>query len=227
MKEIDLFDIRKNNYSGFYQTVLKRVVDLICSIILLPIVLIVTVFVFVALKLDDGGPVFYRSKRIGKGFKEFDMLKFRSMKVNAPDIRNSDGSTFNSSDDKRVTKVGHFLRETSLDEIPQLFNIIKGDMSLVGPRAGDVESKDTYRDDEKGKMLIRPGITGYTQAYYRNSIPVRDKRLLDAWYAHNVTMWLDIKILFKTVATVVKHDNLYTNVPTEKEEKVPQEVIHE
>lgn len=227
MKEIDLFDIRKNNYSGFYQTVLKRVVDLICSIILLPIVLIVTVFVFVALKLDDGGPVFYRSKRIGKGFKEFDMLKFRSMKVNAPDIRNSDGSTFNSSDDKRVTKVGHFLRETSLDEIPQLFNIIKGDMSLVGPRAGDVESKDTYRDDEKGKMLIRPGITGYTQAYYRNSIPVRDKRLLDAWYAHNVTMWLDIKILIKTVATVVKHDNLYTNVPTEKEEKVPQEVIHE
>lgn len=227
MKEIDLFDIRKNNYSGFYQTVLKRVVDLICSIILLPIVLIVTVFVFVALKLDDGGPVFYRSKRIGKGFKEFDMLKFRSMKVNAPDIRNSDGSTFNSSDDKRVTKVGHFLRETSLDEIPQLFNIIKGDMSLVGPRAGDVESKDTYKDDEKGKMLIRPGITGYTQAYYRNSIPVRDKRLLDAWYAHNVTMWLDIKILFKTVATVVKHDNLYTNVPTEKEEKVPQEVLHE
>lgn len=227
MKEIDLFDIRKNNYSGFYQTVLKRVVDLICSIILLPIVLIVTVFVFVALKLDDGGPVFYRSKRIGKGFKEFDMLKFRSMKVNAPDIRNSDGSTFNSSDDKRVTKVGHFLRETSLDEIPQLFNIIKGDMSLVGPRAGDVESKDTYKDDEKGKMLIRPGITGYTQAYYRNSIPVRDKRLLDAWYAHNVTMWLDIKILFKTVATVFKHDNLYTNVPTEKEEKVPQEVIHE
>lgn len=226
MKKIDLFDVKKNNYKGFYQTVFKRIVDLLCSVILLPFVLLITLFVAAAIKLNDGGPVFYRSKRIGKGFKEFDMFKFRSMKVNAPDIRNSDGSTFNSSDDSRVTKVGRFLRETSLDEIPQLFNIIKGNMSFVGPRAGDVESKDTYKEDEKGKMLVRPGITGYTQAYFRNSIPVRDKRLLDAWYAHNVSMWLDIKILFKTVATVVKHDNLYTNAPIEKEE-ISQEVIHE
>lgn len=86
---------------------------------------------------------------MGVGFKEFEMLKFRSMKVNAPDLRNNDGSTFNSEKDSRVTKVGHFIRETSIDEIPQIFNILKGDMSIIGPRPGDVESKNTYAEDEK------------------------------------------------------------------------------
>ena len=82
---------------------------------------------------------------------------------------------------------------------------------IGGPRAGDVESKDTYEVDEKDKTLVRPGITGYTQAYYRNNLGVREKRLYDAWYAHNVTVWLDIKILFKTVETVLLRKNLYTN----------------
>ena len=131
------------------------------------------------------------------------MLKFRSMRVNAPDLRNDDGSTFNSDKDPRVTKVGHFLRETSIDELPQIFNILKGDMSIIGPRPGDVESKDTYSEDEKDKLLIRPGITGYTG--------VREKRLYDAWYAHNVSLFLDIKIFFKTISTVVKRENIYTN----------------
>ena len=139
------------------------------------------------------------------------MLKFRSMKVDAPDIRNTDGSTFNSNSDSRVTRVGRFLRETSLDEIPQIFNIIKGNMSIIGPRPGDVESKSTYKNDEKDKLLIRPGITGYTQAYYRNNIGVRDKRLLDAYYAHNVSFLWDLRIFFKTISTVLKKENIYTN----------------
>ena len=117
----------------------------------------------------------------------------------------------NSDTDQRVTRVGHFLRETSLDEIPQVFNVLKGDMSIIGPRAGDVESKDTYAKDEKDKLLIRPGITGYTQAYYRNNLGVREKRLYDAWYAHNVSFFLDIKIFLKTVRTVLKRENIYTN----------------
>ena len=201
----------KQNYKGFYQIVLKRFIDIILCILILPFVLLVTIPIAIAIKIEDGGPVFYKSRRLGKGFKEFNMLKFRSMKVNAPDIRNDDGSTFNSENDSRVTRIGHFIRETSIDEVPQFFNVLVGHMSILGPRAGDVESKDTYEDDEKDKLLIRPGISGYTQAYYRNNLGVREKRLYDAWYAHNVSLWLDIKILFKTVATVLKRENVYTN----------------
>lgn len=201
----------KHGYKGFYQIVVKRVIDIVCCLIVMPVILMITIPITIAIKIEDGGPVFYKSRRIGKKFKEFNMLKFRSMKVNAPDLRNDDGSTYNSKTDERVTRVGRFLRETSLDELPQIFNVFIGDMSLLGPRAGDVESKGTYEEDEKGKMLVRPGISGYTQAYYRNNLGVREKRLYDAWYAHNVSMWLDIKILFKTVVTVLKHENIYTN----------------
>lgn len=201
----------KNGYKGFYQIVVKRAIDIILCVVALPFVLLIVVPIGLAIKIEDRGPVFYRSKRLGIGFKEFGMIKFRSMKVNAPDIRNDDGSTFNSDHDPRVTKIGRILRETSIDEIPQVFNVLKGDMSIVGPRAGDVESKDTYESDEKDKLLIRPGITGYTQAYYRNNLGVREKRLYDAWYAHNVSPLLDIKILFKTILTVLKRENVYTN----------------
>ncbi len=199
------------NYKGFYQLSIKRLIDIIICLIALPFVLIILIPVAIAIKIEDQGPIFYHSGRIGVGFKEFGMLKFRSMKVNAPDLRNEDGSTFNSNVDPRVTKVGHFLRETSIDEIPQIFNILKGDMSIIGPRPGDVESKDTYDNEEIDKLLIRPGITGYTQAYYRNNLGVREKRLYDAWYAHNVSFMLDIKIFFKTIATVLKRENIYTN----------------
>lgn len=217
----------KKNYKGFYQIVLKRLIDILLCIMILPIVLLITIPIAIAIKIEDGGPIFYKSRRIGKGFKEFNMLKFRSMKVNAPDIRNDDGSTYNSQNDSRVTRIGRFIRETSLDELPQFFNVLLGHMSLIGPRAGDVESKDTYEEDEKDKLLVRPGISGYTQAYYRNNLGVREKRLYDAWYAHNVTMWLDIKIIFKTIATVLKKENVYTNDESVKakaeEERVPQE----
>ncbi len=219
----------KKKYKGLYQIVLKRLIDILLCIIIIPFILLVTIPVAIAIKIEDGGPVFYKSRRLGKGFKEFNMLKFRSMKVNAPDFRNDDGSTYNSQSDSRVTRVGRFIRETSIDELPQCFNVLLGHMSLIGPRAGDVESKDTYEEDEKDKMLVRPGISGYTQAYYRNSISVREKRLYDAWYAHNVSLWLDIKIIFKTIATVLKKENVYTNnepakVEVAEEEGVPQEV---
>lgn len=201
----------RTGYKGIYQVYIKRIIDLVLSILILPLVLLLMVPIAIAVKSSDGGPVFYRSRRLGIGFKEFDMLKFRSMKVGAPDIRNADGSTFNSRDDERVTKVGKFLRETSLDEIPQIFNIIKGDMSIIGPRAGDVESKDTYLDDEKDKLLIKPGVSGYSQAYYRNSIGVREKRLFDAAYAHNVSFVLDVKILLHTAVAVILRLDIYSN----------------
>lgn len=212
-KPKDLYEKTKNKmgYKGLYQLIIKRIIDIIICLVLLPFVIIILIPIAIAIKLDDNGPIFYHSNRIGVNFKEFKMLKFRSMKVDAPDIRNTDGSTFNSNSDSRVTRVGRFLRETSLDEIPQIFNIIKGNMSIIGPRPGDEESKSTYKNDEKDKLLIRPGITGYTQAYYRNNIGVRDKRLLDAYYAHNVSFLWDLRIFFKTISTVLKKENIYTN----------------
>lgn len=209
MKEADI--PAGKGYAGFYQRVVKRWIDLVLCFLFLPFFLLITALLSLLIKLDDGGPVFYRSKRIGKDFTRFDMLKFRSMRVNAPDIRNEDGSTYNAADDPRVTGIGRFLRETSLDEVAQYWNVLKGEMSLVGPRAGDVESIDTYAPDEKDKMLVRPGITGYAQAYYRNGAGVREKRLKDAWYAHQVSFRLDVKIVFKTFGTVLKRENVYTN----------------
>ena len=183
----------------------------LCSANLASFFLRIVIPIAIAIKIEDGGPVFYRSRRLGRNFNEFDMFKFRSMRVDAPDIRNEDGSTYNSKTDARVTRVGRFLRETSLDEIPQIINVFIGNMSILGPRAGDVESRDTYEEDEKDKMLVCPGISGYTQAYFRNNLGVREKRLYDAWYAHNVSFILDVKILFKTAVTVLKRDNVYTN----------------
>ena len=144
----------KQGDRGFYQVVVKRVIDVAFCLAALPFVIMVMIPISIAVKLEDHGPLFYKSRRIGKDFKEFEMLKFRSMRVNAPDLRNEDGSTFNSKNDPRVTKIGRFIRETSLDEIPQIFNVLVGQMSLVGPRAGDVESRDSYQDDEKDKMLV-------------------------------------------------------------------------
>ena len=204
----------KQNYKGIYQTCVKRVLDILIVLLILPLVIIFLTPFIIAIKIEDHGPAFYKSKRIGKDFSEFNMLKLRSMKVNAPDIRNNDGSTYNSKDDSRVTRVGRLIRETSIDEIPQFFNVLKGEMSLIGPRAGDVESKDTYLDDDKHRTLVRPGISGYTQAYFRNGLGVREKRLYDAWYAHNVTFAMDVKIVIKTVITVLKRENLYTNDAT-------------
>lgn len=194
-----------------FQNFVKRAFDILVCICILPFFLLLYIIVGILIKAEDKGPVFYKAARIGKGCKIFDMYKFRSMRVNAPCLLNEDGSTYNAKDDPRVTKIGRFLRETSLDEIPQILNVLVGDMSIVGPRASGAAALPTYLDDEKDKMKVRPGITGFTQAYYRNNISNREKRLKDAWYANNQTLWLDIKILFKTVATVFSHSNLYTN----------------
>lgn len=227
-KTSGLTNANSRSYQGVYQIVVKRIIDIICSVIVFPFVLFIGLFVGIAIKIDDGGPVFYMAERIGKDSKKLKMFKFRSMKVNAPNLTNPDGSTYNAKNDSRVTRVGRFLRETSLDEIPQIINVLKGDMSFIGPRASGWEALDSYKSDETDKMKVRPGITGYTQAYYRNSIGVREKRLYDSWYANNVTFWLDVKIFFKTIVVVLKHENIYTNNETVEvktaEEKVPQEV---
>lgn len=197
---------------------LKRFFDVLCCLLAFPIFCILFIGIAIAIKIDDGGPVFYKAERIGKDSKKLYMYKFRSMKVNAPNLVNADGSTYNSQDDPRVTKVGRFLRETSLDETAQILNVIKGDMSIIGPRASEWDALESYQPDEIDKMKVHPGITGYTQAYYRNSIGVREKRLYDAWYANNVSFWLDVKIFFKTIVVVLKHENIYTNTEASETE---------
>lgn len=194
-----------------YRLRIKRCLDLVCSFLLMPFFLLLLIPISIAIKIEDRGPIFYGGTRVGKDGKEFIMYKFRSMTVNAPDIRNEDGSTYNSSIDTRVTRVGRILRETSIDEVPQIINMLKGDMSLIGPRPGLPDLLSSYSQDEISKLRVRPGITGYTQAYYRNDITNREKRLKDAWYANNVSLWLDVKILFMTILTVLKRKGLYTN----------------
>ena len=194
-----------------YIRYIKRILDVIVCIIGLPVLILLFIIFGFLIILEDRGPIFFKAERIGKDSKLYKMYKFRSMKVNVPTLLNEDGSTYNSKDDPRVTKVGKFMRETSIDETPQILNVLKGDMSIIGPRASLASVLDSYQDDEKDKMKVRPGITGYTQAYYRNGLSNREKRLKDAWYANNVSFWIDVKIFFKTISTVVKREGLYTN----------------
>ena len=145
---------------------------------------------------QDKGSIFYNAPRLGKDGKIFKMYKFRSMKMNAPDLRNEDGSTFNAEDDPRLTKIGKFIRKTSLDETPQLLNIIKGDMSIIGPRPDLPEHRELYEGNEERKLEIRPGVTGYNQAYFRNTVPWKERIQNDIYYIDHLSWWLDIKDIF-------------------------------
>jgi len=191
-----------------YRHFFKRVIDLLVAIIALPFVLLILIIVAPFIWLDDKGPIFYAGKRIGYKGKPFGMLKFRSMKVNAPDIRLEDGSTFNGDDDPRVTKVGRFLRKTSLDEIPQLLNVLAGQMSLIGIRPDPLDWLDKYDEHERIILTVKPGITGYNQAYFRNSADGETKLKNDVYYAEHISFGLDMKIFFKTIKTVLFRENI-------------------
>lgn len=193
-----------------YSDYIKRFIDLIMCVLGLIIFLPLYILIGLIIKWEDRGPIFYKAERIGKNKRPFKMYKFRSMRVNAPILLNEDGSTYNSEHDPRVTKIGKFIRETSIDETPQILNVLNGDMSIIGPRASLASVLDTFQRDEVDKMKVRPGITGFTQAYYRNGLSNREKRLKDAWYANNVSFWLDVKIFLKTIVTVLKREGIYT-----------------
>ena len=197
-----------------YKTFGKRLIDIVVSIISLPIFGILLVVLAPIIKVTDKGPIFYNAERLGRKGKVYKMFKFRSMKVNAPDIRNEDGSTFNGNNDPRVTKIGRIMRKTSLDETPQILNVLKGDMSLIGPRPFVTTHYYGYEKlDDKGKkrLEVRPGITGYSQAYYRNSIEQKQKIENDCFYADHVSFHLDVKIFLHTIKTVLKRENIYVD----------------
>jgi lipopolysaccharide/colanic/teichoic acid biosynthesis glycosyltransferase len=198
-------------YSNFF----KRIFDLVLAIIALPFWLIILVVVGPMIYFQDKGSIFYNAPRLGKGGKIFKMYKFRSMKMNAPDLRNEDGSTFNAEDDPRLTKIGKFIRKTSLDETPQLLNIIKGDMSIIGPRPDLPEHMELYEGNEARKLEIRPGVTGYNQAYFRNTIPWKERIKNDIYYIDHLTMWVDIKVFFKTAVSVLKREDVFVEQKSE------------
>lgn len=194
-----------------YKNCLKRLLDIMLSLLALPFVAIVGIPIAIAVKREDGGPVFYRSLRYGKDMKKFSMLKFRSMKVNAKDIRNQDGTTYNSENDERQTRIGRLLRKTSLDELPQFVNVLKGDMSFIGPRPSPMGNEATYTDFVKKKFRVRPGITGYNQALKRNSATLEERYRNDVYYAENVSFPLDVKIVFLTIKSVLLRKNIYNS----------------
>ncbi|MCI9380322.1 MAG: sugar transferase [Dorea sp.] len=195
-----------------YAMYIKRIIDLIISICAFPFFIILFVIIAPFIFLEDHGSVFYRAKRRGLNGCVYEMYKFRSMKMDAPDIRNDDNSTYNSPDDPRITKIGRVLRKTSIDEIPQIINVLKGDMSIIGPRPTTIDKPlELYDEKRLVRLKVKPGITGYTQAYYRNSITQEEKFEFDAQYALEVSFILDTKIFFRTIYTVLAGKNIYNS----------------
>ena len=191
-----------------YRRIIKRLFDIIIGLFALPFVLLFIICVSPVIWIEDNGPIFYKAKRIAKGGGIFKMYKFRSMKVNAPDIRMENGDTYNGDDDPRVTKVGRFLRKTSIDEIPQFLNVLIGNMSFIGPRPDMPDFLEVYQKEYPDILTIKPGITGYNQAYFRNSIDGAEKMKNDDYYAKHLTFWMDVKIVFKTIKTVLFRENI-------------------
>jgi len=199
-----------------YKSFFKRLIDIVVALVALPFVLLAIIILAPIIYLTDKGPIFYNAPRLGKKGKIFNMYKLRSMRVNSPNLRNADGSTYNADDDPRVTKIGRIMRKTSLDELPQFLNVLKGDMSLIGPRAHlttSYKGYDLLDDLRKRRLDVRPGITGYNQAYYRNSVTADEKIKNDVYYVDNLSFVMDVKVIFKTIATVLKRENVYVTQP--------------
>ncbi len=184
------------------QLLFKRIIDIVCSglglIILSPILVIVAILI----RFNLGSPIFFTQERVGKDGNIFKMIKFRSM-LNATDKWGEP-----LPDEERLTNFGRVLRSTSLDEVPELINVLKGDMSLVGPRPLLVEYKELYSEEQWRRHEVRPGITGWAQVNGRNAISWSERFKLDVEYVDNQSLFMDIKILFMTILKVVKRDGI-------------------
>lgn len=193
-----------------YERYLKRCIDFLLSsvgiILLLPILIIISFTIFI----DDPGPIIFKQRRIGKNIEGeknfFQIYKFRTMKMNAP----KDTPTHLLKDPSiYITRIGAFLRKTSIDELPQIFNIWKGDMSAIGPRPALWNQDDLYAEREKyGANDIRPGLTGLAQINGRDELEIIAKAKLDGYYRKKMCLWLDIKCFFLTIFSVIKHDGV-------------------
>ena len=195
-----------------YKNIIKRVCDFILALALLILAIIPMLIVAICIKLEDGGPIIYKSKRVGKNCKIFNTYKFRSMKVNRKELHS------NLSHEQMVTKVGKVIRKTSLDELPQLINILKGEMSFIGPRPWIPEYYEWFTDEQKRRSDVLPGISGLAQVKGRNGISIFKKIEYDLYYVDHISMWLDIKLVFETVVQVFKKTNAEISEQGIKEE---------
>lgn len=200
---------------------IKRMIDFFGSLIGIIIISPILLIIALSIKLTSKGPVFFKQERLGKNGKAFKIIKFRTMVVNAEKL--GDGLTVKSNNDNRITKVGKILRATSLDELPQLFNVIMGQMSLVGPRPPvtyfPYDGFESYPEWAKKRFTVHPGVTGLAQVTVRNSVSWDDRIIVDHKYIEAFNVWLDIKILFKTVFKLFKSENIYMEAdkkPTKK-----------
>lgn len=191
----------------------KRLMDLVIASLGLVLVSPLLLLLYLWIRLDSGGAVLFRQVRVGQGGRRFVLLKFRSMVAGAPDLRNQDGSTFNADDDPRLTRVGRFLRRTSLDELPQLLNVLQGDMSLVGPRPDLPDQVHYYTERQRKRLLVKPGLTGWAVVNGRNGLTWEERRELDVEYVERFSIWLDLQILLRTVALVLRGKGLYITKP--------------
>jgi lipopolysaccharide/colanic/teichoic acid biosynthesis glycosyltransferase len=187
-----------------------RIRDLALCLLAAPLVLPVCLLCALAVRLSSRGPVLYRQPRMGRGGAPFPLVKFRTMRVGAADLRNPDGSAFAGQEDPRVTRAGRLLRATSLDELPQLWNVLRGEMSLVGPRPDQPDQLSFYSESEKRKLLVKPGLTGLAQISGRNSISWSRRKELDVEYVERRSFGLDLEILARTVPAVVFGRGIHT-----------------
>lgn len=206
---------QSNIYSNFY-LVFKRLFDVFVSFIALILTLPLTVVVSIAIYIEDRGPIFYSQERIGKDGYPFKIYKFRSMcvdadkkKTNLRDKNEIDGAMFKMSNDPRVTKVGGFIRKHSIDELPQLFNVLIGNMTIVGPRPPLAEEVDKYTSYDKKRLEVKPGCTGLWQVSGRNALDFDEMVELDISYIQNASILLDIKICIKTIWIMIYPNEAY------------------
>lgn len=203
----------------------KRCIDFVGSLIGIVVLSPVFLVIAIMIKTSSEGPVFFKQERLGKDGKVFKIIKFRTMIVNAEHI--GDGLRVREGDDPRITKIGRVLRKTSLDELPQLLNVLNGSMSLVGPRPPATyhpyAGYKAYPDWAKKRFQMRPGITGLAQATVRNSASWDERIRIDNQYVDRFDIWLDIKILCMTVMRVVKSEDIYAPGETQKDEEKVRE----
>lgn len=194
-----------------WQLAVKRAIDLLLPLIALPIVVPLGLLIGIAIKLDSEGPMLFKQTRVGKGGKPFTLYKFRSMFKDADEmvsgldqLNEAAGPTFKIRKDPRITKVGSLLRKSSLDELPQIINVLKGEMSLVGPRPPLPREVEKYNSHQLGRLAVKPGLTCLWQIRGRSNIPFDEWVELDLEYIRNQSLWLDFKILFRTIPAVLR-----------------------
>ncbi len=196
LKVLNINILTAKNKKSYYIKI-KRIFDFILATILLLIFCIPMIIVAIAIKIEDGGPIIYKSKRMGKDLKLFNIYKFRSMKTERKELES------NLSHNNMVTKVGKFIRKTSLDELPQLFNILKGEMSFIGPRPWIPEYYEWFTNEQKRRVEVLPGISGLAQVMGRNGINIFKKIDYDLQYVDNMGLKQDIKLIFATIKAVL------------------------